>query len=231
MQQALVSETSIGRPLSLKQNLLCKNVANEGVVNTNFFHWATDPIAFSFGPVQVRWYGICFAMAFVVGYQLMDWIFRKEGKPQEDLESMFTYMFVATLIGARLGHCLFYEPGYYLSHPLDILKFWHGGLASHGAAIAILVGLYLYAKKRDNQPYIWVLARMCMLVALGGFFIRTGNFFNSEIIGKPSSLPWAVVFTRLDSIPRHPSQLYEAFSYLLIFIGLIQLYRREGPRD
>jgi prolipoprotein diacylglyceryl transferase len=164
-------------------------------------------------------------------------VFRSEGKSEEDLNSLVNYMVLGTLIGARLGHCLFYDPGFYLSNPLEILKFWHGtsfgisGLSSHGGALGIFSALYIYTRKREI-PYIWILDRIVIPTALGGLFIRLGNLFNSEIVGIPTEVPWAFVFTRIDNLPRHPAQLYESFGYGLIFVMLYSLYRRlrrESP--
>lgn len=196
-------------------------------MNHNYFTWHIDPEIFSFGPVAVRYYGLFFAIAFILGYRLMTKMFKWEGKPLADLDSLFFTMFLSTLIGARLGHCLFYEANYYWTHPLEIIMVWHGGLASHGAAIGILFGLWFYTRLHPNQPYLWLVSRMSITVALAGFFIRTGNFFNSEILGRPSTVPWAVVFSRVDGIPRHPVQLYEAGTYLLIFLLLNILYNRS----
>ena len=196
----------------------------------NAFYWDIDPIAFGLGPLQVRWYGLCFALAFLAGYKIVVDIFKREDKPAADLDHLFIAMFFGTVIGARLGHCLFYEPGYYLSHPVEILKVWRGGLASHGAVIGILLSLYWYTRKRPEESYLWVLSRMTLPVALGGAFIRLGNFFNSEIIGKSTDVWWAVIFTRIDMLPRHPSQLYEAIAYVIIFAALLALYRRTNPK-
>ncbi len=139
-------------------------------------------------------------------------------------------MVVGTIIGARLVHCLFYDPHYYLSHPVEILEVWKGGLASHGGAAGIFIALWLYCRRHPDQPYLWLLDRITVATALGAAFIRVGNFFNSEILGTPSSLPWAVVFAREDAIPRHPAQLYEAAAYLLIFVGLLLIYHRLQAR-
>ena len=193
------------------------------------FHWGIIPVLLQLGPLQIRWYGLCFAFAFLAGYQVVAWMFRRENKPEEDLDRLFITMFLGTVIGARLGHCLFYEPDYFLSNPLEILKIWRGGLSSHGATTGIIIALYLYSRKRPEQPYMWVLSRISMVCALGGCFVRIGNFFNSEIVGKPSNLPWAVVFTRLDRIPRHPAMLYESLSYLILFFILTYVYLRTNP--
>lgn len=186
--------------------------------------WNIDPELIHIGPIAVRWYGLFFAASFLIGYQIMEWIYRTEKKPKEDLDSLLLHMFLGTILGARLGHCLFYEPTYYLSNPLEILKVWHGGLASHGAVIGILFALYLFCRKHPATNFVWLLSRMCITVALAGFFIRSGNFFNSEIVGRATDLPWAVVFKKIDNLPRHPAQLYEAFSYLLIFSMMFYSY-------
>ena len=140
-------------------------------------------------------------------------------------------MIVGAIVGARLGHCLFYRPDYYLANPLEIIAFWKGfrGLASHGGAVGILFALYIFSRRHPNQPYLWLVDKVVGPTALGGFFIRMGNFMNSEILGVPTEGPWGVVFTRIDPFPRHPAQLYEAFSYLLIFFFLFGLYRKKGP--
>ncbi len=157
-------------------------------------------------------------------------IFAAEGKKEDDLNDLLWYMIIGTVVGARLGHCLFYNPEFYLSHPLEILMIWHGGLASHGAAIGILIAIYLYSKKKADQPFLWVIDRVVITVALAGFFIRTGNLFNSEIIGRQTDVPWAFIFERVDNIPRHPTQIYEATAYLLIFLWLFTLYQKHGSK-
>jgi prolipoprotein diacylglyceryl transferase len=136
-------------------------------------------------------------------------------------------MAIGTVVGARLGHCLFYEPAFYLSHPLEILKVWHGGLASHGAGLGILfvVGLFAYKEKRG---YFWTLDRIAIIVALSGFLIRTGNLMNSEIYGVETSLPWGFVFLRNNEVvPKHPTQIYEGLAYLFIFFLLLWMYWRK----
>lgn len=156
-------------------------------------------------------------------------IFNKEKKSEKDLNDLVWVMILGTVLGARLGHCLFYNPSYYLSHPLEILQIWKGGLASHGAAIGIMIAIYFYVKKRKDMTYLWVFDRIVITVALAGFFIRMGNLFNSEIIGKPTNSSWGFVFTSVDMIPRHPAQLYESIAYLLIFFFLFWFYfKKEG---
>ena len=191
-----------------------------------FIEWSVSPEIFHIGPISVRWYGFLFAMAFVAGYFIMTWVFKKEKRPQTDLEQLSVYMIFGTVIGARLGHCLFYNPVYYLSNPIEILKVWEGGLASHGAAIGIIIAIYLFSKKKKNYPMLWVLDRIVIVVALAGTFIRLGNLFNSEIIGKATDVAWAFIFYSVDEIPRHPTQLYESIAYLVIFIILWFIYYR-----
>ena len=197
-------------------------------------HWDVSPIIFEIGFLKLRWYGLLFALGFFIGYYIMEWIFKLENKPAKDLESLTLTMVLSTVIGARLGHCLFYAPGHYLSNPIEILKVWEGGLASHGAAIGILLGLFLFVRKRsDNYTYLWILDRISIVIALAGVFIRLGNLFNSEIVGKEADVPWAFVFERLgDNIPRHPTQIYESLSYLLIAILLFITYnsKRENTK-
>lgn len=193
-------------------------------------NWTVSPEIFSIGPLSIRWYGLLFALGFVVGYQIMQWVFNSESKSLKDLESLTFYMIISTVVGARLGHCLFYEPGEYLSNPIEILKVWHGGLASHGAAIGIIIALWFYSWRR--KPYIsfmWILDRIVITVVLAGVFIRLGNFFNHEIVGSQANIPWAVLFTLDKShelVPRHPAQLYEAFSYLIIFLFMFFRYKK-----
>jgi prolipoprotein diacylglyceryltransferase len=149
-----------------------------------------------FNDHPIVWYGLLFAMGFIIGQQIMFYIFKAENKPRQDVETLTLYMVIATVVGARLGHCLFYDPGYYLSNPLDILKVWEGGLASHGAAAGILTGIYLYSRKKSGQSYLWVVDRVVIIVALAGSFIRFGNFVNSEIVGLPTDGNNGVVFAR-----------------------------------
>jgi phosphatidylglycerol---prolipoprotein diacylglyceryl transferase len=189
--------------------------------------WDVGPEITRIGPVSLRWYGVLFSLGFLVGFFIVQWMFREEGKPEADLDKLLIYMIVSTIIGARLGHVLFYDPAYYFSDPLRIVRIWEGGLASHGAAVGILTGVYLYARSRPQQPYLWLLDRIVVPVALAGSFIRLGNLFNSEILGTPSDLPWAFVFVFVDSVPRHPAQVYESIAYMAIFAVLFALYYRS----
>ncbi len=196
-----------------------------------YIHWNIDPVIFHVGPLSIRWYGVLFATSFLIGFKIIQWIYRREGRSEDELDSLFIYMFFGVLIGARLGHCLFYDPVYYLSHPVEILEIWEGGLASHGGAIGILTALYIYTRKSGRPSYLWLLDRIVLPVALAGSFIRIGNFFNSEILGLPTTRSWAVVFDRVDAVPRHPVQLYEALAYAIIFVVLVLMYRRSGNAE
>lgn len=191
-------------------------------------NWDISPVIFELGSIQVRWYGLFFALAFLLGYIVLERIvFKREGLKVDLLDKLATYVIIGTVIGARLGHVFFYEPAYYLANPAKILAIWQGGLASHGAAIGILIAIWLYTKK-TGKTFFWVLDRVVIVVALGGFFIRMGNLMNSEIYGHITSLPWGFVFVRDgQSDPRHPTQIYEGLSYLLLFIGLLLYYIRN----
>lgn len=177
------------------------------------------------GPFQVRWYGLGFATAFLLGYVLGSAMFRHAGFRQDDADALLTYLFVGTLVGARMGEVIFYNPDFYLRNPLEILMIWKGGLASHGAFIGNILAIWLYVRKRPHISYIWVLDRMTIPFAIGGVFVRVGNFFNSEIYGVPTEVPWAVIFQNIDMQPRHPSMLYEAGVGLLLFIVLWSMYK------
>jgi len=170
-----------------------------------------------------------FATAFLLGYEIMKWIHIREKKDIQYMDQLLIYIIGGTIIGARLGHCLFYDPDYYLANPLKILAVWEGGLASHGGGVGALTGLYLY-KLKTRESYLWLLDRIAIPAALAGSLIRFGNLFNSEIVGVPTAVPWAVIFERVDAVPRHPVQLYEALSYLMIFFILMVIYRKGGGK-
>lgn len=176
------------------------------------------------GPLQLRWYGLMFLAGFLIGYQGMRKICIWEKKPLEKLDSLLTHLFLGTLLGARLGHCLFYEPGYYLSHPLDIIKVWEGGLASHGGGLGVLIAIWLFCRKNPEFSLLWVFDRVAIFTVMTGGFIRFGNLMNSEIIGRPTEVPWAFVFEKVDKLPRHPTQIYESLCYFLIALGGWKIY-------
>lgn len=193
--------------------------------------WSPDPILVEVGPLSVRWYGVFFAISHVMGYIIMKKIYQNEGKSCVELDNLLVYMMVGTIVGARLGHCLFYAPHYYINNPIDIFKIWEGGLASHGGAIGIAIALLVYVRKHGSQSFVWQLDRIVIPATLAGSLIRIGNFFNSEIVGVPSNLPWAVIFGRIDMVARHPTQLYESLSYILIFGVLANIYKSEKLRS
>ncbi len=201
--------------------------------------WNIDPEIFSLGPLSIRWYGLLFATAFLSGYFVYTRFLATQRLTAEMLDKLLIYIAVGTVIGARLGHCFFYEPVYFLTHPFEILKIWKGGLASHGAAFGILISAWLYIRKY-NLSFLWLMDRIVIVVPLGGAFIRLGNLFNSEIYGRQTDLPWGFKFMRDHPgieeqfvSASHPTQLYEALSYLLIFTVLSVFYqkRQQQVRD
>ena len=153
-------------------------------------------------------------------------IFKKEGKDEKHVDSLTVYIVIGTIIGARLGHVIFYDLHYYLTHPSEIIKIWHGGLASHGGAIGILIALYLFCRKYKYN-YLWLLDRLVIVACITGGFIRLGNLMNSEIIGIPSRVPWAFIFTSVDNQPRHPSQLYESLFCFILLPILFYLWKKK----
>ncbi|MBE0603553.1 MAG: prolipoprotein diacylglyceryl transferase [Deltaproteobacteria bacterium] len=192
-------------------------------------HWNADPVLVTIGFITIRWYGVLFAAAFLLGFQIMGRIYDREGRPPEELDRLFLHMLVGIVIGARLGHCLFYDPLYYLAHPADIVKIWEGGLSSHGGAVGILASLFLFTR-RTGLDYLWLTDRIVIPLALGAAFVRIGNFMNSEIVGIPTGGSWGVVFERVDMLPRHPVQLYEAAAYVAVFAILLLMYGRHRDR-
>ena len=199
-------------------------------------HWNVDPVLFHIGSFGLRWYSLCFLVAFFLGYYIMERMFKHEHVSEDYLGSLFLYIFLAILLGARLGHCLFYEPDYFLTSEHWVEIFWpfqngrftgFQGLASHGAAIGILVSLWLYWRKYGLNAW-WLLDRLVIVVALGGAFVRLGNLFNSEIYGVETTLPWGFVYERNgETVPKHHTQLYESLSYFIIFALSIWYYIRK----
>ena len=188
------------------------------------FIWNVNPNIFELGSLQLRWYGLLFVGSFFLGLMILQWIYKRENKDPSVLDNMLIYIMIGTVIGARLMHCLAYEPEFYLSHPLEILKVWKGGLASHGGMLGVIVALYVFSKKY-KESFIWLISRITIVGALTATFVRFGNLFNSEILGLPTEKPWAIIFAKVDMIPRHPVQLYEAFAYLVLFAILLLVYK------
>jgi prolipoprotein diacylglyceryl transferase len=204
----------------------------------NIVTWTADPVLFSIDlgsfHFQLRWYALMFIIGFYLGIKIMERIYKREGLNPERVYTLFMYCFIGTLVGARLGHCLFYDPDYYLAHPVEILKTWKGGLASHGGTIGVITAVLIYAH-RDKLGKLWILDRLSIAVAPVAALIRMGNLFNHEIFGHATALPWGFRFIEnigqwergADPIftdPSHPTQIYEALAYLLTFAFLLWLY-------
>lgn len=194
-------------------------------------HWNVDPEIFRIGSLAPRWYGISFILGFLIGEKYCSrHLMNEQGFTKDEVSKLLYYMIFGTIIGARLGHCLFYEPGYYLSNPLEMLMVWKGGLASHGGFIGVAIAVFLFNKKVKQISYMWLLDLVAAPSLMTGGFIRLGNLMNSEILGKPTDVPWAFVFQRADNIPRHPAQLYESLGFLIIsFVGYF-LYEKFSKK-
>ena len=194
------------------------------IFTMHHFIWNVDPAIISFGRIEIRWYGLFFALGFFLGFKIIILIYRKERRDIDNLSDLFLYLMLGTILGARLGHVLLYQPDYFLSHPWEIPMIWQGGLASHGGFVGVMISLYLYLRKHRDMSFIELADRLAIPCLLAAALIRVGNFFNSEILGIPSNLPWAIVFGRVDNIPRHPAMLYEAAAYFLVFYALYVAY-------
>ncbi len=193
-------------------------------------HWNADPNLLTLGPIQIRWYSLMFIIGFGIGFKMIESMCKREGKPIEKLDTLLFYVMGGTLLGARLGHTLFYEPGYYLSHPIEILMVWRGGLASHGGTAGVMLALWIFSRRNKEFSMLWLLDRLAVPTAVISGLIRIGNLFNSEILGKPTDVAWAFVFEKVDQIPRHPAQLYESIAYFILFGINIWLYKRNFYR-
>jgi len=203
-----------------------------------YIHWDIAPNIIP-GFELFRWYGLCWLIGAFAGYRIMINIYQREETDTGKLEDLVTYIMVGAIVGARLGHILFYEPMHYWHNPIEILPFrleptfqftGLAGLASHGGILGALIALYLFNRKHQ-QGFLWMLDRLTIAgTALGGF-IRLGNLINSEIIGIPTNLPWAFVFTRVDSVPRHPAQLYEATCYFIISLLLFAIWKNGKQKQ
>lgn len=193
--------------------------------------WDFNPVLFSIGSIEIRYYGLMWALAILIGAKFFDNFVRREGLPAKVSESIFLYGTLATFLGARIGHCLIYDTAEYLAQPWTIITgVRDGGMASHGAAIGLLIGLWLFSRK-NKLPYIWSLDRIMIPVGIGGALVRLGNLFNSEIFGQATSLPWGFEFVRsakwvkeFAPVAVHPTQIYEALCYIITFALLVWLY-------
>lgn len=196
-----------------------------------FVHWHADPILIHLGKFGIRWYTLLFAAGFILGWYIFKYFFRRERITEQLLDPLLVTLVLCTIVGARLGHCLFYQPDYYLGSWegfLEIFMPWKGGLASHGGAIALILGMWWFSRHygpRNNFDFLWIVDHLCITVAFAGCFIRLGNLFNSEIYGNVTSLPWGFIFElRGETEPKHPTQIYEALSYLILGLGLLWVY-------
>ncbi|MDR1859295.1 MAG: prolipoprotein diacylglyceryl transferase [Bacteroidales bacterium] len=209
------------------------------MLTLGFIHWNVSPDILKIGSFELRWYGVLFAVGFILGYRIVERMFKKEGVNTQWLDSLLLYLIIATVVGARLGHVFFYEWDDYAQHPLDILKIWKGGLASHGGTIGVILAMLLWSHKVSKRNPLWILDRIAVPTALVGALIRTGNLMNSEIYGHQTTLPWGFIFERArdhitrmpETMPKHPTQIYEALAYLLIFGILLWLYRKTELRN
>ncbi len=191
--------------------------------------WHPNPVLLELGPLQLRWYGLLFVSGFMLGYYIMQWMYRREGKDVNQLDRLLYYMFAGAVIGARLGHVIFYEPEYYSQHLIEVLYVWKGGLASHGGTVGMLIACMLF-QKHTKEPYLYFVDRLTIPIALGSTTIRLGNFFNSEILGVKTDSVFGIIFSRVDNIPRHPAQLYESAAYLFTLLLLLYLYKTKAGK-
>lgn len=207
---------------------------------SDFFHWNPDPVCFHIFNIDFRYYSILWGIGLIAAYYVARYLYKRDNLKIDLLDKLFLYVFIGSIMGARLGHCLFYDWEYFSHHLLEMIlpvqftgngiKFTgYAGLASHGGAIGILISLFLFSRKY-KVPILNLLDTLGIIAPLSGAFIRVGNFVNSEIIGGPTTVPWAVIFESVDDIPRHPAQLYEAVAYFLIFGILLFIFRKKWAK-
>lgn len=200
--------------------------------------WTADPAIFTIGSKEIRWYSLMFIIGFGIGYKIVERMWRRESINPKWIDPLLYYTLIGTVVGARLGHCLFYDPGYYLSHPIEILKVWEGGLASHGGVLGIIVAIYFYSKHVSRQSMLWTFDKLVVPTGLVAALIRVGNLMNHEVYGHPTDLPWGFRFIEnlhawrqgaepIFSAPSHPTQIYEAVCYLLTFVLCMWLYFKK----
>lgn len=199
-----------------------------------FIRWNVDPVIFRLFGLEIRWYSLLFVSGFIIGWYIFRWFFRREGVSEKLLDPLLYTLLICTIVGARLGHCLFYQPDYYLGSWegfWEIFMPWKGGLASHGGTIAIVLGMIWYARKygrKQGFDFMWLVDRLCITICFAGALIRIGNLFNSEIYGDVTTLPWGVVFERNgETEPKHPTQIYEALSYIILGFCLLWMYVKK----
>lgn len=206
-----------------------------------FITWTASPNLLS-SPITVRWYGLMFAIGFLVGYKIIERMFRHEGAPERWIAPLFFYVVIATIVGARLGHVFFYDWSYYSTHPGDIIKVWEGGLASHGGTLGIIIAILLYSRYVTHKPLLWTLDRLSVPTGFVAALIRIGNLMNHEIYGGATSLPWGTRFISnigswmrgaepVFTAPSHPTQAYEAACYLVVFALCMWLYWKRNAEE
>lgn len=194
--------------------------------------WNVDPVLFHIGSLDVRWYGLMFAIGFIVGYKIVEKMFKHEGMPERWVGILLIWVGIGTIVGARLGHVFFYEWAEYAKDPIRILYIWEGGLASHGGTIGIIICVILFSIFTSKKSPLWTFDRLVVPTAFVGALIRFGNLFNSEIYGHHTDLPWGFIFPRAGEIlPSHPTQLYEAGCYLIIFAVLMWMYWKRNLQE
>jgi len=202
-----------------------------------YIDWTADPVAFTvpFIHREIRWYGLAFAFGLALGYWIVSKIWKNEKLNNAWLEKLFMYVFFGMVIGARLGHCLFYNPMHYLANPIDIFKIWEGGLASHGGTLGIIIAIYIYSKKVTHKNILWTLDRLAVPVGFVAAMIRMANLMNSEVYGRPTTLPWGFNFYKspewylppINGLPCHPTQIYEAIFYVITGFVCLWLYWKK----
>ena len=202
------------------------------MLNLSVIRWHVDPAILHIGSFELRWYSLLFVSGFILGWFIFKWFFQREKIDTKLLDPLLYTLLICTIVGARLGHCLFYQPDYYLGSWQgfwEIFMPWKGGLASHGGTIALFIGIWWFARhygRKHDFDFVWLLDHLAIAVAFAGAFIRFGNLFNSEIYGVETNLPWGFIYElRGETVPKHPTQLYEGFTYLILGFVLIGLYK------
>ena len=204
---------------------------------TLVINWSMNPEIVAIGPVSLRWYSLLFVSGFILGWFIFKWFFKREGVPVTLLDPLLYTLLIGTIVGARLGHCLFYQPDYYLGSWQgfwEIFMPWKGGLASHGGTIALFIAMWWFARhygRKYDFDFVWILDHLAIAVCFAATFIRLGNLCNSEIYGDVTNLPWGFIFElRGETEPKHPTQLYEALSYAVLGLVLLLLYKYRAKK-
>lgn len=195
----------------------------------NFIYWDADPVLIHTSFISIRWYSLMFAVGFLIGFNIVERMFKHENAPEKWCPMLLLWVVIGTVVGARLGHVFFYEWDYYSANPGEIIKTWHGGLASHGGAIGVILGVLGFSWFTTKRSPLWTFDRLVVAIALVGALIRFGNLMNSEIYGHTTDLPWGFIFARDgQTLPAHPTQIYESLCYLALFGLLMWMYWKKG---